>query len=612
MPKRLGKVWSSSLGWISKRATEAVDYKHFTSEGWAFFISFVRIFPDFLLDIFRSENADYGDEELIQRVIMRTKAQYQYVDVTGCRGMTKTSTTFKEEMVELIVWPGTRLSYYGPSYKQMAKVGGLTYHQIEKDYPGLVKHFILVAEGADRLEFNTPYHSNFAITGMRGDNIHKVVAEEYAQENTPVFDFEEYKRVVLPAVRLQHMVSGKADPKYVRFRQHTITSAGRRQNHSYETRMLHYQMMERGESAFVMDVPFSVPLLSLMRPVAWAEGLRSQLSPEEWSREMESYYTGSDQNPIVRDEVLTEARSMLRMEEHHCCKDADNRMLPQDVIYVVGYDVSYEDDKRNARCACVVVKLTKQKEWLKRDKYLKQVVWVDDWSPKNAMEQARRLKQVWYRFCFDGSETYIAIDSWQYGKAVVQALMMDLGDGLNPLCIYRHASETEVELENAVPVIYPVKAGGVGVTDNDADMVRYMEVQFENRNIELLTSNYAAGIESYKKVHRIKDDRNDAMIYRPYKKTNELVGQIQNLKKVPSGSGIAERRISKHIQRDSWSALKYACRMAAILERSYLVKVQKKSLWEEEFKKYGKNAMKVGASEPMKMRFSGRVGGRRY
>lgn len=611
MAKGRGRIWMASMGWVSKKETEAANYDGYVSDGWIFLLNFIRYFPDFLLDLCRSKNADYGNEELIQRVIMRAKAMHQYVDITGCRGLTKTSTTFKEELTELLLFPHISTAYYGPSYTQMAAIGSKTYRQIEHDYPALTNHFRVESESKDRFELSTDFKSRFSITAMRGDNTHRVIAEEYAQENSPAFDYEEYKRVVLPAVRLQYMVNGKADPNFIRFKQHTITSAGRRQNHAYETRCRHLNMMIRGESAFVMDVPYDVVLLSQMRPVEWAKGLREELTPEEWAREMESRYTGADENPIVRDEVLTEARSILCMEEHHCCKDADCRVNPEDVIYIVGYDVSYEDDKRNAKCACVVVKCTKQAEWLKRDKYLKSVVWVDDWAPRNPMEQAKRLKQVWYRFCYEGSQTYIAIDSWQYGKAVLQALMMDLGDGLDPLCVMDHASETEYELENAVPVIYPIKAGGVGVTDPDSEMVRNMEIQFENRNILLLTSNHNAGIENYKKRHRIKDDRNDYNIYLPYKKTNELVGQIQNLKKVPSGAGIAEKRISRHIQRDSWSALKYACRLAQILERKNLVKTRRKSDWDTLLSEY-KNGSATISIQVKSRTVTSRRGGRRF
>ena len=306
-------------------------------------------------------------------------------------------------------------------------------------------------------------------------------------------------------------------------------------------------------------------------------------------REMESRYTGADSNPIVRDEVLTESRKLMIAENRHCAFDLQNKLAPQDVIYIVGYDVSYADDKKNAKCACVVLKCTRQTDWLKRDRYLKQLVNVDVWNPPvKSMMQAQKIKDVWSRFCCEGgAPTYLAIDAWQYGTSVVENLMMDLGDGLAPLCVRNHASFTELEQDNAIPCLYPIKAGGAGVTDPDAEMVRYAELQFENRNVELLCGNVNEGVEAYKKHHRIKDDYMDAQIAEPYLKTRELAGQIQNLKKVPSGTTMREERISKHIQRDIWSALKYALRVAQILEREELAKsVRHTSDWDAELERF--------------------------
>lgn len=581
--KRGGKVWTAGTGWVAKKETREAEYSNI-GEGWGFLLSFARWFPDFLADMMRGEDADF-ELTILQRVILRANARNQYSDITGCRGLTKTYCSVLGKMLEMTMWTGIQISYFAPSYKQGAKICSQTYKQIEKDYPALADHFTIDADSTDRFEITTAQRSKFSIAAFRGNNVHQVVAEEYAQENNPRFDDEEYKRVVLPSVRLQYKVRGKVDPTYINFKQHTITSASRRQNHAYETRCRHYRMMSRGEKAFVMDVPYDAVLLSLMRPVEWAISLQNELTPDEWAREMESRYTGVDENPIVSDSALNDSRELVCMEEHHCCKDYSNDIKPEDVIYIVGYDVSYADGAENAKCACVVIKCTKQKG-LKRDKYLKQVVWVDDWNPLNAMEQARKLKNVWYRFSYEGSASYIAIDGWQYGTAVVQALMTDLDDGLTPLCIYNHEQYTEYELEGALPIVYPIKAGGVGVKDNDSEMVRYAEMQFEYRNVQLLISNYNQGIEAYKSLHRIRDDVNDGIIYRPYKKTNELVGQIQNLKKVPSGMGFSEKRISRHIQRDSWSALKYALRLAQILERKNLMRIVQKSDWDSVLSQY--------------------------
>ena len=591
MAKRTHAVWAAGVGWIQKKQTEDANYENL-GKGWIFLIGFMRLFPDFIQDLLRSEEADY-ELTLIQRIIMRVQARYQYCDITGCRGLTKSFCTTNEALDELVLFPGIRTAYFGPSYKQTAKIGSQTYKQIQKDYPALTSHFVVDQDAVDRFELSTSFRSNFAITAFRGNNIHKVIAEETAQEENPQFDDEEYKGVVLPAVRLPYLIMGKKDPSYVSYKQHTITSAGRRQNHSYETRTRHYQMMMRGESAFVMDVPFEVSLLCQMRPVSWAESLKMELTPDKWAREMESRYTGTDQNPVISDADLTESRCLLAMEEHHCCKDADNRLEPNDVFYIIGYDVSYADGAANAKCACVVIKCTKQKEWRRRLHYLKQVVWVNDWAPKTASEQAANLKRIWSRFSYEGSYAYIAIDAWQYGSSVVEALMQNLNDGLDPLCTYNHTMYTEMELVDSLPVIYPIKAGGVGTTDPDAEMIRNAEMQFQNRNVELLTSNFGMGIDAYKKLHRIKDDKSDYAIYIPYKKTNEMIGQIQNLKKVPNINGVQEKRISRMIQRDSWSALKYSLRLAQILERQFLMRTKKESDWDKELNKFKNSAIGV-------------------
>ena len=549
--------------------------------------------PDKLADILRSDESDFKTLEIVQRIMLRAYSRYTDVAITGTRGMTKTYTKMISEMMNGVAWPGTQVIYTGPSLKQLASIGGKTFHAIEHDYSALAKHWRVTAESKDDFKIETDYGSAFYIGEKRGDNLHAATAEEFAQEEQPAFDFDEYTTVVLPAVRLRHNVNGEPDPNFVAYKNHSITSAGRKQNHAYQVRCEVMKEMGRGESAFTMDVPWQCVVLQQMRPYSWAQKLRTKLTPERWMREMESRYTGADSNPIVRDEVLTECRKLMIAENRHCAYDIGNKLKPEDVIYIVGYDVSYADDKKNAKCACVVLKCTRQTDWLKRDRYLKQAVYVDVWNPPvKSMMQAQRIKDVWSRFCYEGgAATYLAIDAWQYGTSVVENLMMDLGDGLAPLCVRNHASFTELEQENAVPCLYPIKAGGAGVTDPDAEMVRYAELQFENRNVELLCSNVNEGVENYKKYHRIKDDSMDAMLADPYIKTRELVGQIQNLKKVASGTTQKEERISKHIQRDIWSALKYALRVAQILEREELAQaVRHKSDWDAELAKYKNRA----------------------
>lgn len=578
---RRSYTWAPGVGWIKKETSEKYSYESL-GEGWALFMAACRWFPDFLADLCRDDEANY-DLPVLHRINMRAKANYQYVDLTEGRGAGKSHSSILEEEIEQLTWPGIKTLYTGPSLKQTASIGVETHRAIEHDYPILTKHFQTDSSSKDAFAISTAdYGSSLSITGKRGMNLHRSIAEEVAQTDGTKFDEDDYVQVVLPAVRLPYIVKGRRSGAFVHYKQHSITSAGRRQSYAYENRCRHLTMMRRGESAFVMDVPYDVLLLNQMRPVAWAESRKAELTPDQFARELCSLYTGTDTYPMVSDSTLTDCRTLLMPELWTCLKDQNNEYGPNDVIYVISYDVSYADGPSNAKCACAVLKLTKQTGLTKRDKYLKQVVWTDDWRPTPDLDQARKIKAVWNRFCFDGAETYLAIDAWQFGTAVATCLMQDIGDGLPPLCSWNHEFQTSMELPGALPVMYPIKAGGLGVTDPDQDMVRYAQTQFEYRNVQLLTPNWQSGLEAYKKYHRIKDDRSDANIYQPYRKTSELVGQIQNLKVI----NMAEKRISQHIQRDSWSALKYALRVAQRLEWQNLVKRRVKSDYDELLKQY--------------------------
>ena len=159
-----------------------------------------------------------------------------------------------------------------------------------------------------------------------------------------------------------------------------------------------------------------------------------------------------------------------------------------------------------------------------------------------------------------------------------------MNDGLHPLCCMNHEF-IEIEKKDALPLVYAIKAtsGSGGSHDSDADMIRYAETEFEQGNIRLLTSNVYDGVEAYKKAHNIKTDELDAVISRPYNKTREMVGQIANLRKKPSGMDFREERASKSIQRDMWSALKYALRVISLLEYENLAQDKNPSVWAAHF-----------------------------
>lgn len=573
-----GKVYSKKQGrWVPKDLSKAFDYESLDLSSGAFIVSFFRWYPDCMADMCRSETAKYK-LELPQRIILRSICRFRNTYITGCRGLTKTYCILLGKMIKGILYPGERMRYTAPAQKQAAALATQAFHQIESDYPIIASHWAIRNDAQDMFKITTVYGSEFTMYSPRGDNCSETIAEEIGQEGRDPFDMDKYEQDVLPTCRLGRMVNQQPDKFAVQLQHSHISNACSKTNRAYSVHreaclkdMLHGELFE----GFVIDFSWITALMSNLRNIAYIKDQRSKLTPAAWKREMCALYTGDAKNPLISDETLAASRVNPIMEEHHCGDPS--------VIYVVSHDVSYVDDAKNAKCADVVLKLTQYDDLERRDKYRKRAVFVDNYPPpKTSYEQAQKVRRLWERFTMTGGETtYIVVDAQAYGTEVVEELMKPVESGPN-LCCVDHAAFVEIEQPGSLPVIYPMKAGTRGSRDADADMISYAQVEFEHGNVELLTPNILDGVEAFKNLHGIKDARFDARISEPYRNCELLCQQIGNLQTEVSGMTLKEKRKSKALQRDIWSALKYALRMAQKLESGEkTIKYGAKSSWSE-------------------------------
>lgn len=579
-----GLRWSKTgARWvIDEGAPTQLNYENFDPEAWGLLISYWRFYPDKFLDVMEGESTQY-ETQIIQRIFMRANARYQQVFETASRGTTKSYCEIGEKEAEGILYPGVDTQYAGPSKEQLADILSGVQEDVFNQWPGLRDYWAYQSNSRNNFEMVSNEGSHIMINVARGTTCNSVIAEEVAQsetKTTKAFDHDNFKTAILPAVRGIRMINKMRDPFFQQYQQVYITSAGMTHNDAYEYRVPIYLAMLKSDDAFCIDVPSEVACLCRIREVKWRENLKQSLTADGWMREMDSLWTGTSENPIIRDSVLTESKNMLCMEERHCGNP--------EAFYIIGYDVSYVDGGKNAKCATAILKCEKQKGD-KRNRYLKSLVYVfDNPPPATSFQQAWQLKQLWRRFSMeDGLPTFISIDARAYGKSVVEEMHKRMEDGLPPICCMNH-EYPDLEERDALPILYAVQATGGSVNgkhDSDADMIRYAEVEFEQGNVRLLTGNVYEGVEAYKKLHNIRETELDGRIARPYHKTKELIGQIGNLKKVVSGFNTREERISHSINRDMWSALKYALRVAYLLERqNLLIDPNKKSAWDSEFK----------------------------
>ena len=598
--------------WVADESNPyQMTYENFDPKAWGLLISYWRFYPDRFLDIMEGETSKY-EVGLIQRIIMRANMRFTQVFETASRGTTKSFSEFAEKMAEGILYPGVYGQYAGPSKEQLASILSGVVEEVFLQYPGLREYWAFQSNSRDNFEMVSNEGSHIMINVARGTTCNTVVAEEVAQsetKTTKAFDHDNFKTAILPAVRGIRMVNRHRDPFFPQYQQVYITSAGKTHNDAYEYRSPILREMMNGGDAFCVDIPSEVAVLSKIREVKWRENLKQNLTADGWLREMDSLWTGTSENPLIRDAVLTESKNLLTMEERHCGNP--------DVFYIIGYDISYVDGAKNAKCATAILKCEKQRLEAKKNRYLKSLVYVFDNPPPNTSAlQAAQLKRLWARFSLDnGMPSYIALDARAYGKSVVEEIHKEMSDGLPPICCMNH-EYPELEEPGALPVLYAVQATGGSINgkhDSDADMIRYAEVEFEQGNIRLLTGNVYEGVEAYKKAHNIREADLDGAISRPYQKTRELIGQIGNLKKVVTGFNTREERISQSIQRDMWSALKYALRVAYLLERqNLLMEGGRKSAWVSEFTKLESGESTpinlVGNSENGRGRFARAIG----
>lgn len=532
----------------------------------------------------RTSDAKYK-LELPQRLLLRIFARYRYVYATGCRGLTKTYCVMLSKCHDGLFFPGEKVRYVAPAQKQSAKLASDAYKTVCENYPLIGKWWNTNNDRADMFRITTIYGSDFTMYAPRGDNSSAIVGEEMAAEGEGGFDIDNFESDISPTCRLTRKIHGEDDRAHINLKEDYISNACSRQNRAFTVyranalkEMIHGDKYE----AYCIDMSWITALLCNLRDIAYFKREKKKLPADKWAREMGAKYIGTAENPLITDEVLAKSKKLSVMEERHCGD--------YNAIYIVGHDVSYADGRKNAKCADVVLKLTRFQTQTKRDKYLKQVVYVDNYDPPaSEFLHAKRIKDLWSKYCLtDGETTPLVIDAQAYGTAIVNELHKPTIDGTKPLkTINGNPLFKALEQPNALPVIYALKAVRQGGTDSDSDMIQYAQSEFEHGNVEILTTNVLDGVDAYKNKHGIKDNYADAQIALPYKYTELLCLQISNLKTEASGTGVKEKRRTQSIQRDIWSALKYALKIAKLLEDKLVQEEYRaKSDWTEVIEAY--------------------------
>ena len=559
---------------------EPHDYSQVISnkELWRKRISYWRKYPYKFARLVQSPTPSF-ELAFIQDLMLYVMANFNRVHITGPRGISKTYIALLSEKIDAVVRPFMKQAHTAPTKEQATNIIRGVNSDVDANFPLLAKEFQPIKDSTDEFLLRgrssdlTEIRTYAPLPTTRGGNITQMKVEESGQEGdkSNTFNHKVFQDALLPAVRTPRMVNKKRDIG-VKNKVAYLTNASSKQNDNYRVYLKDaWDKMVNLQSGFVIVCNWRVAVLSNIRTFEWAMSLKDTMSPDAWLKNMESIYIGSVENPILRDEWITKSRKINLMETCHCGKPYIN--------YSIGYDVSQEEGSENAKCALVVNKFYEIKG---KNKYMIETVYAEKREPVDEVLQAKYLKEVYDRYCppenlvanGTAGETLIAIDVQSFGTAVLNNLMKDLGDGYAPFTTISIGGKSQKfadkEVEGSIPCIYPIKARG-GYNDDseqfdpDSVMIDYVSSKMAYGYMKLPVSTID-GVKAYKQAHKIKDDYDNSFITDMYSTIDEMIGQIQNLKKKFNGNKYTEVRISKKIQRDIWSAEKYSCRIVQLKE----------------------------------------------
>lgn len=563
---------------------------------WRKRISYWRKYPYKFARVVQSDTPSF-ELAFIQDLMLYVMANYDKVHITGPRGISKTYIALLSEKIDALLRPFMKQAHTAPTKEQATNIIRGVNSDIDANFPLLAREFQPVKDSSDEFLLRgrssdlTEIRTYAPLPTTRGGNITQMKVEESGQEGdkSNTFNHKVYQDALLPAVRTPRMVNKKRD-RGVKNKVAYLTNASSKQNDNYRVYLKDaWNKMVNGQGGFVIVCNWRVAVLSNIRTFEWAMNLKDTMSPDAWLKNMESIYVGSVENPILRDEWITKSRTLNLMETHHCGKPHVN--------YAIGYDVSQEEGSENAKCALVVNKFYEIKG---KNKYMIETVFAEKREPVDEVLQAKYLKEVYDRYCPPSNlvengtagETILAVDVQSFGTAVLNNLMKDLNDGYPPFTTIALGDKVQKfatkELEGAIPCVYPIKARG-GYNDEsdqfdpDSVMIDYVASKMAYGYVKLPISTIE-GVKAYKLAHKIKDDYDNSYISQMYSTIDEMIGQIQNLKKKFSGNKYSETRISKKIQRDIWSAEKYSFRIIQLKESELGNEEDKDDEWERAYR----------------------------
>lgn len=485
--------------------------------------------------------------------------RYRKVFLTATRGTSKSYLQNLAFILKCVMYKNTKLFTCAVGKEQAAKITADNINDIFEHYPLLRKEVKTFVENKDYTKLIFYNGSKYDVVQMRdstrGGRRYGGCIEEISDKK---FDGDILNAVVIPLMANDRIsANGKVDPSEIHKSELYITTAGTQQQFSYQKMSEVYQDMLNGKSAFCIGNSYELPCMYGQLDIDFIEELRESptYSILDFMREYQSIWTGSSSDSLVSDDKLNKCRVVKLPEWEHCGN--------KDVQYILSYDVSRSEGSENALSCLVVIKLTPANN----GNFVKEIVNLFSMEGQHSMLQAKFLKEQVKLF----NPTILCVDANGLGVAVVDNLVLDIGDGNPPYSVINDERYDKYKLDNSLPILYALKSQNKET--RDSDMINNFMQIFNKLDIGLLKVPHEGIKEIEKKYrHKIKDTEESVRLEAPYYATNALCEEIMNIKYKMMGTETREERVSKRILRDRYSALKYGLWIVYLEEQKNKIK----------------------------------------
>lgn len=520
---------------MTTQKTDFEKRKDFNLKSWREYLSLFRSYPDLFVDFILPQDSKFK-LLMYQRIMLRVMFRYRKVYMTYTRGTAKSFTEILGKYIECILYPNSKIMLTAPTKMMASSIAQANIESIWSFIP-------ILKDEVKKIRFERDYTKLYFNNGStldvvansessRGQRRTSLAVEEVIHEK---FSEENFNTVILPIMANNRFPAcGGEDPYELHKKIAIVTTAGQKQSFAYRLLKEYLDDMVNGNSAYVMGAGYQLATSFGLLDLDYISELKE--SPNfnrlSFEREYESKWSGSSENSLVDLEEFRKARVLEKSE--------DKAVNDRNVEYVLAYDVARSEGSQNAQSALVVIKIIPRGDGT----YSKHVVNIYTFEGTHFREQALFLKKK----VNDFRARILVVDGNGLGTGLIDQLVLEIDEN-PPYEVVNDDRYNKFKTANSIPMIFVIKSQQSGMKDSHMNSLFMRWVG--NGHVKFLLSESQAKVKYAGKNEKIHE------YLRPYSMTDFLQEEIMNLEYKQSGNNIQVKRVSRAIQKDRFSALKY-------------------------------------------------------